>query len=109
MNDAKIKIIIKWLIPRNFRDIQIFLGFANFYRRFILRFSRVVKSLTDLLMGMVRGRKTGFFSWLNEAEEVFRLLKKFFTSAFILRIFNSKLRICIETDALGFVLGVVIS
>ncbi len=84
MDNAKIKTIVKWPIPKNFRDIQIFLEFANFYRRFILRFSRVVKSLTDLLVGMVRGRKIGFFSWLDEAEKVFRLLKNFFTSAPIL-------------------------
>ncbi len=109
MDDAKIKTIIKWPIFRNFRDIQIFLGFANFYRRFILRFSRVVKPLTDLLIGMVRGRKTGPFSWLDEAEEVFRLLKELFTSAPILRMFNPELRIRIETDTSEFALRVVIS
>src|SRR6266498_5515150 len=109
MDNTKIRIIIEWLIFRNFRDIQIFLGFANFYRRFILRFSRVVKPLTDLLVGMIRGRKTGPFSWLDEAEEVFRLLKKFFTFAFILRMFNFELRIYIKTDALEFILGVIIS
>src|SRR6266498_3061222 len=109
MDDAKIKIIVEWSIFRNFRDIQVFLGFANFYRRFILRFSRVVKSLTDLLMGMVRGKKTGPFSWPDKAEEVFRLLKEFFTSAFILRMFNPELRIRMETDILGFILRVIIS
>ncbi len=62
IDDAKIKTIIKWPIFRNFRDIQVFLEFANFYRRFILRFSRVVKSLIDLLIDIVRGRKTGPFS-----------------------------------------------
>ncbi len=60
-------------------------------------------------MSMVRGRKIGSFSWLDETEEVFCLLKEFFTSVFILRIFNSELRIRIETDVLGFVLGIIIS
>ncbi len=109
IDDVKIKTIVKWLIFRNFRDIQIFLGFANFYRRFILRFSRVIKSLTDLFIDIIRGRKTGPFSWLDKAEEVFRILKEFFTFTLILRMFNSELRICIETDASGFVLGVIIS
>ncbi len=109
MDDVKIKIIVKWPISRNFRDIQIFLGFANFYRKFILRFSRVIKSLTNLLVGMIRGRKTRSFNQLDETEEAFRLLKKLFTSAFILRIFNLELRIRIKTDVLGFILGVIIS
>ena len=62
INNVKIKTIVKWLISRNFQDIQIFLGFANFYRRFILRFSRVIKPLTNLLMSIIRGRKTGPFN-----------------------------------------------
>ena len=62
INNTKIKTIVEQSIPKNFRDIQIFLGFANFYRRFILRFSRIVKSLTDLLINMIRGRKTKSFS-----------------------------------------------
>ena len=109
MNDAKIKTIVKQPIFRNFRDIQIFLGFANFYRRFILRFSRVIKPLTDLLISIIKGRKIRSFNWLDEAEEVFRLLKKFFTFTSILRIFNSELRIYIETDTLGFILKTIIS
>ena len=69
----------------------------------------MVKPLTDLFVGIVRGRKTESFSWLNETEEVFYLLKIFFTFTFILRIFNSELRIRMETDILGFILGVIIS
>jgi hypothetical protein len=57
MNQAKVKIILKWPIPQNFRDIQIFMGFANFYRRFIKNFSKITKPITDLLKGMVKGRK----------------------------------------------------
>ena len=69
----------------------------------------MVKPLTNLLVGMVRGRKTGPFSWSDEAEEVFRLLKELFISASILQIFNPELRIRMETDTSGFTLGVVIS
>ena len=69
----------------------------------------MIKPLTDLLISIVRGRKTGSFSWLDEAEETFRILKKLFTFASILRMFNFKLRIRIETDASGFILGIIIS
>ncbi len=60
-------------------------------------------------MGMIRGRKTGFFSWSDETKEIFRLLKKLFTSASILRIFNPELRIRIKTNISEFALEVVIS
>ncbi len=109
INNIKIKTIVEWPIFRNFRDIQVFLGFTNFYHRFILCFSRVVKSLTDLLVGIIRDRKIRPFNWLDEAEEAFRLLKEFFTSALILRMFNPELQIRMEIDILGFVLRVIIS
>ena len=53
MNNAKVKIIIEWPIPQNFRDIQIFMGFAHFYRKFILRFSKIVRPITNILIGIV--------------------------------------------------------
>ncbi len=35
--------------PKSIRDIQVFLGFANFYRRFIKGFSKIAKPLTSIL------------------------------------------------------------
>ncbi len=35
--------------PQSVRDIQVFLGFANFYRRFIRNFSRIAAPLTSML------------------------------------------------------------
>jgi hypothetical protein len=61
MNNAKIKIILDWPIPKSFKNIQVFIGFANFYRRFILRFSKVICSLTDILIGIIGEKKTGAF------------------------------------------------
>ena len=49
MNEEKVQVILDWPEPRNVRDIQSFLGFANFYRRFIPRYSDIVVSMTHLL------------------------------------------------------------
>jgi hypothetical protein len=49
MNEGKIQVILDWPEPRNVRDIQSFLNFANFYRRFITRYSDIVVPLTRLL------------------------------------------------------------
>jgi len=48
MSDDKIKIIQDWPEPKKVKDIQSFLGFANFYCRFIFNYSDIVISLTSL-------------------------------------------------------------
>ena len=48
MSDTKVKTIQEWLEPKKVKDIQSFLGFANFYRRFIFNYSDIVIPLTRL-------------------------------------------------------------
>ncbi len=49
MEEKRIEILKAWPEPQSVRDIQIFLGFANFYRRFIRNFSRIAVPLTSML------------------------------------------------------------
>ena len=49
MDEGKIQVILDWPEPCNIRDVQLFLGFANFYRCFITRYSDIVIPLTRLL------------------------------------------------------------
>ena len=49
MDPSRIQSIVDWPAPSCVRDIQIFLGFANFYRRFIDGYSRVVCPITNFL------------------------------------------------------------
>ena len=62
-----------------------------------------------MLIGMVKGKKTGEFHWSKEANDAFGMLKDLFTTAPILRMFDPSLRTRMETDASGFALGAVIS
>ena len=48
ISDDKIKIIQDWLEPKKVKDIQFFLGFANFYHWFIFNYSDIVIPLTRL-------------------------------------------------------------
>ena len=48
MNSAKVSTIVKWLTLVNIKDVQSFLGFANFYRRFIYGYSKLASPLTCL-------------------------------------------------------------
>ena len=48
MDSTKIQTIMDWLEPRKVKDVQSFLGFANFYHHFISNYSKIVVPLTCL-------------------------------------------------------------
>ena len=49
MEDERIKAVEQWPESKSVRDIQVFLGFANFYRQFIQEFSRIAALFTSML------------------------------------------------------------
>ena len=49
MEAEQIKVVRKWLKPKSVQDIQVFLGFANFYCWFIKSFNKIAASLTSML------------------------------------------------------------
>ena len=104
MSEDKIRSILDWPTPSRLRDVQSFLGFANFYRRFIDGFSRICKPLTDGLKGSEK-----LWSWSTQCQLAFELLKRRFTTAPILLHFNPELPVILETDASDFAIGAVLS
>ena len=48
MEDERIETVKSWPEPKSVRDIQVFIGFANFYRRFIQGFSKIAAPLTSM-------------------------------------------------------------
>ena len=48
LTEAKLKTICDWSKPQNIRDAGSFLGFANYYMRFIRNFAGAVGLLMDL-------------------------------------------------------------
>lgn len=55
MDEDKIKTILNWSTPRKVKDVQSFLGFANFYQRFIHKYSDIVVPLTQLTQNIYSG------------------------------------------------------
>ena len=103
MDPAKTEVVSSWPTPRNVKDVQSFLGFANFYRRFIAQYSAIVKPLTNLT------RKDVKFLWSPTCETAFNGLKTAFTSAPILKHFHPDRQILIETDASDYAVAAVLS
>ena len=103
MEPDRIITVTEWPIPSSVHDIQVFLGFANFDRRFIDGFSRIVTPITSLL------RKEQQFNWSELCQKAFDELKHHFTTAPVLRHFDPDLPIQIHTDASGFTISGIIS
>ena len=66
----RIQTIFDWLEPQNVKDIQSFVGFASFYRRFIVEFSTIAASLNELLKG-TQAQSKGTFILSSEAQKFF--------------------------------------
>ena len=49
MDPEKVSAVLNWEVPKTIQDVQCFLGFANFYRRFIEGYSRICTPLFNLL------------------------------------------------------------
>jgi len=103
MEPDRIAVITEWPVPQSVNDIQVFLGFANFYRRFIDGYSRVALPITNLL------KKNSKFEWTTIANVAFNDLKSRFTSGPILRHFDASLPIVLHTDASGFAISGILS
>ena len=99
MDPSRVQTVTEWPRPKSFRDIQVFIGFCNFYRRFIYEFSRIAAPMTSLLKGMEKGKKKGPFEWNDRAEDAFRHLQTCFTKAPLLQHFDPSKPSRLETDA----------
>ena len=146
MEEERIDAVKKWPEPQSVRDIQVFIGFANFYRRFIKGFSRIAAPLTAILEttgssvvsasrvddgevvgGGGAGRtdasknsaKSKKMKSVHDSEEpkfltskakkAFNRLRQAFTKVPILQHFDPECHIRIETNALGYAIGRVLS
>ena len=48
MEKEKVQRVVDWLVPKNVKDIQKFLGLANYYRQFVKDFAKIVKPLHEM-------------------------------------------------------------
>ena len=103
IDPEKVKSIIEWPTPTNKKEVQSFLGFANFYRKFIRNYSEIATPLTSLTRNEVT------FIWSDKAEASFRKLQKLFITGPMLRQFDPELPIRVHTDASDGALGSVLS
>jgi hypothetical protein len=103
MDAAKTRAIKHWPPPRNLKELQRFLGFCNFYQRFIDHYSAISAPMNKLMRS---GQRWG---WEAEADKAFNKLKSAFEGAPMLVHFHPKRETIIETDCSDYALGGIIS
>ncbi|QRV92840.1 Retrotransposable element Tf2 protein [Ceratobasidium sp. AG-Ba] len=103
MEKEKVKAIMEWPAPLTVKQVQSFLGFANFYRRFIENFSRIARPLhilTHLNQPWV---------WGYEQQAAFVAIKEAISKEPVLAHPNENEPHQLETDASGTAMGAVLS
>jgi transposase InsO family protein len=103
MDPAKVAGVSEWPVPSNKKEVQSFLGFTNFYRRFIRDFSQHARPLFDLTRNDVKWR------WTSEEQSAFDSLKSAVTSTPILASPDNSRPFRIEADSSDFATGAVLS
>ncbi len=101
IDPVKIQGIAEWPVPTKKQQLQSFLGFTNFYQRFIKGYSKVVKSMTQL---------TGNdpWKWGTVQQGTFEELKRLLAEEVVLAIPMEGGRFHVEADASEGVIGTVL-
>lgn len=135
MEEEQIETVKNWSKPTSIRDIQVFIDFANFYRRFIWGFSKIAAPLTSMLKTTATSEKmmhigvgnpnrltkneqsgnssSGTIEKLQfltlRTKEAFKRLRQAFNKAPIFWHFDLESHIQIETDVSGYAIDGVLS
>ena len=108
MNSRRMKVIQTWSESRTLRELQIFLKFTNFYKRFVRFYAKITRALTKLLKESKQERQNKSFIFEKVARQTFRRFIKAFTKAFMLIYFDLKNLIKVEIDASKFVIAAIL-
>ena len=103
MDPGKLNGIRDWPAPTTVKQVQGFLGFRNFYRRFIRNFSELAKPLNELL------KKEQKFEWTDECQQAFDTMKWKFTEEPVLGMPDHNKPFQIECDASKYASGAVLT
>ena len=103
MEKEKVKGVLEWPTPKNVKDVQKFLGLANYYHWFIEGFVMVARPLHNTV------KKDKKWEWTEKQEEAFKELKKRFTEEPVLVAPDIDKKMRMEVDTSDYAMGGVLS
>ncbi|XDV35945.1 hypothetical protein PO909_005807 [Leuciscus waleckii] len=104
MDEGKVNAVWNWLTPTTIKELQRFLGFSHFYRRFIHNYNSITSPLINLLQ-----KKPKSLSWTPAANHAFQSLKYLFTSAPLLIHPDPNKPFIVEVDVSTTAVGAMLS
>ncbi|CAI7760631.1 unnamed protein product [Closterium sp. NIES-53] len=102
VDPKKIEAVRTWKTPENVKELQQFLGFANYYNRFVPQYAKIATPLTNLL------KKNTPFKWEDAHQQAMEQLKTALTSAPVLILPDPEKDYVIEADTSDQAVGVVL-
>ncbi|CAI7850895.1 unnamed protein product [Closterium sp. NIES-54] len=102
VDPKKIEAVRTWKTPENVKELQQFLGFANYYNRFVPQYAKIAIPLTNLL------KKNTPFKWEDVHQQAMEQLKTALTSAPVLILPDPEKDYVIEADASDQAVGAVL-
>ena len=103
MDPVKVKALTEWLRPTNLKELRSFLGFGNYYKGFIEKYSHITRPLHNLT------HKAQQWIWEKAQSKAFQKLKQLFTSYPVLQNPDPTKCYIVDTDASEFAVGATIS
>jgi len=103
MEKEKVKRVLEWLTPKCIKDVQKFLGLANYYCQFIQGFVSIARSLHDTV------KKDRKWEWTEKQKGAFEELKKRFMQEPVLAVPDLDKKMRMEVDVSDYATGGVLS
>ncbi|CAI7885848.1 unnamed protein product [Closterium sp. NIES-53] len=102
VDPRKIEAVKKWKVPENVKELQQFLGFANYYNKFVPKYAKIAAPLTDLL------KKDTPYKWDTPHQQAMEQLQTALTTAPVLILPDPEKDYIVEADASDQAVGVVL-
>src|SRR5882672_9563944 len=102
MDPVKLKAIDEWPLPKTVKDVQKFLGFCNFYRRFVKDYSTIARPLFNLT------KQNTAWLWTSECNNAFTRLQHTLTTSPVLVLPDYDRAFTLITDASDYATGAIL-
>src|SRR5437867_10677960 len=103
VDEKKVEVVKTWPVPKNVKELQSFLGYCNYYRKFLKGYSKKTIPLNRLLQKDVR------FNWTMECQQAYENLKELMITTPVLIHANLHKQFILTTDASQDSIGYVLS
>ena len=103
IEEEKVKGVLEWPTPKCVKDVQKFLGLANYYHQFIKGFASIARLLHDMV------KKDKKWEWTKKQDKAFEELKKRFTEKPVLAAPDLDKKMRMEVDISDYTIGGVLS